>query len=249
MVTQTLDAAATPRPGPRKAAAVHLFIIMALTALLALPLSPGEVVGGGYGPKLFLLGRMVALVVVATLLLRSAGRRWSDVGLRRPARWWSVPLAVALGYGAVGAVVAGLQLVVLPAMGLAAPDHGQFAALKGDLPEYLFWALPVALGSAAVGEELVARGFLTDRIATLLGGARPGWLIVLAAVILQGLMFGACHVYQGLGGAIATAGVGIVLGLVWLFTGRNLWAGIALHGLVDVVSMTAFYTGVAGAGS
>ena len=217
-----------------------------LAAAVSIPLSASEVVGAGWPAKLALVGRMAVLVAVAWWMLRVAGRRWSDVGLRTPRRWWVVALAVVLGYLAMGAMAGAMHAAVLPALGLAAPDLSAFAGLRGDLPEYLFWALPVAWGSAAVGEELVARGFLTDRLATLLGGQVPAGAAVFAAVILQGLLFGAAHAYQGLGGALLTAGAGIVLGLVWLWTGRNLWAAIILHGLVDFVSMTAFYTGAVG---
>ena len=236
----------TPPTGQRLKAILQLVLLSLLVVAVSLLLSPSEVIGEGVEMKMALLGRMALLVAAATWMLKSAGKRWSDVGLRAPRRWWVVGVAVVAGYLALGLVAALLQTQVLPRLGLAAPDLAAFAGLRGDLPEYLFWALPVAFGSAALGEELVARGFLTDRITTLLGGASPGGGVLLAAVLLQGALFGACHAYQGLGGALVTCGVGMVLGLVWLWTGRNLWASIILHGLVDFVSMTAFYTGAVG---
>lgn len=236
----------TPPAGARRLAGLQTLAMALLVAGVSIPLSASEVVGGGWPAKLALVGRMALLVAVAWWMLRAAGRRWADVGLRKPRRWWGVALAVVLGYLALGALAGALHAAVLPALGLAPPDLSAFSGLRGDLPEYLFWALPVAWGSAAVGEELVARGFLTDRIATLLGGDVPPRAAVFAAVVLQGLLFGACHAWQGLGGALLTAGVGVSLGLVWLWTGRNLWAAIILHGLVDFVSMTAFYTGAVG---
>lgn len=242
----TVSAFPAAPTGQRRKALLQLAILSLLVVALSVPLSPSEVIGAAPGMKLALLGRMALLVAVATWMLRSAGKRWSDVGLRAPRRWWIVGVAVVAGYLALGGAAALLQILVLPRLGLAGPDLAAFAGLRGDLPEYLFWALPVAFGSAAFGEELVARGFLTDRIATLMGGAAPGGWVLFAAVLLQGVLFGACHAYQGLGGALVTAVVGMVLGLVWLWTGRNLWACIFLHGLVDFVSMTAFYTGAVG---
>ena len=233
--------------GDRRTAALQLAILSLLVVALSASLSPSKVIGAEPAMKLALLGRMALLVAVATWMLRSAGKRWSDVGLRAPRRWWVVGVAVVAGYLALGGAAALLQTLVLPRLGLAGPDLAAFSGLRGDLAEYLFWALPVAFGSAAFGEELIARGFLTDRIATLLGGVAPGGGVLFAAVLLQGVLFGACHAYQGWGGALVTAAVGMVLGLVWLWTGRNLWACIFLHGLVDFVSMTAFYTGAVGA--
>ena len=250
MSTASIPSAASAPPcGDRRLAAVQVATMAALVFAVSFALSPSEVVGAGYGPKLILLGRMALLAAAAALMLRVAGRRWSDVGLRAPRRWWTIPVAVVAGYLALGALAGAMQMAILPALGLAAPDLSAFTALRGDLPEYLFWAVPVAFGSAAFGEELVARGFLTDRIAAVLGGAAPNGLVLFAAVILQGALFGACHAYQGLGGALLTGAVGVVIGLVWLWSGRNLWAAIILHGLVDFVSMTAFYTGAVGGAS
>lgn len=238
-----------PQAGGRRLAGLQVAVMTVLVVAVSIPFSASDVVGAGYGPKLALLGRMLLLVAAAAWMMRAAGRRWSDVGLRAPRRWWIVPLAVVVGYLALGALAGVMHAVILPALGLPGPDLSAFSRLRGDLPEYLFWALPVAFGSAAFGEELVARGFLTDRIATLLGGAAPNGVVVFAAVLLQGALFGACHAYQGLGGALLTGAVGMVIGLVWLWSGRNLWAAILLHGLVDFVSMTAFYTGVVGGAS
>lgn len=238
-----------PRVGGRRLAGLQVAVMTVLVVAVSIPFSASDVVGAGYGPRLALLGRMLLLVAAAAWMMRAAGRRWSDVGLRAPRRWWIVPVAVVVGYLALGALAGAMHAVILPALGLPGPDLSAFSRLRGDLPEYLFWALPVAFGSAAFGEELVARGFLTDRIATLLGGAAPNGVVVFAAVLLQGALFGACHAYQGLGGALLTGAVGMVIGLVWLWSGRNLWAAIILHGLVDFVSMTAFYAGAVGAAS
>lgn len=238
-----------PRVGGRRQAGLQVAVMTVLVVAVSIPFSASDVVGAGYGPRLALLGRMLLLVAAAAWMMRAAGRRWSDVGLRAPRRWWIVPVAVVVGYLALGALAGAMHAVILPALGLPGPDLSAFSRLRGDLPEYLFWALPVAFGSAAFGEELVARGFLTDRIATLLGGAAPNGVVVVAAVLLQGALFGACHAYQGLGGALLTGAVGMVIGLVWLWSGRNLWAAIILHGLVDFVSMTAFYAGAVGAAS
>ncbi len=53
------------------------------------------------------------------------------------------------------------------------------------------------------------------------------------AVVLQAAIFGAFHIYQGIGGVLTTTAAGLVLGLIWLVGGRNLWACVLLHGFVD----------------
>jgi membrane protease YdiL (CAAX protease family) len=92
----------------------------------------------------------------------------------------------------------------------------------------------VSWGSAAFGEELLARGFILDRLAKVIGGRQSPAFV--AAVFLQAAIFGAFHMYQGIGGAIVTAAAGLVLGLVWLFGRHNLWPSVLLHGLVDFLA-------------
>ena len=38
---------------------------------------------------------------------------------------------------------------------------------------------------------------------------------------------------------------GLALGITWLLAGRNLWAGIVVHALLDAYAMTTFYLGSA----
>ncbi len=124
-----------------------------------------------------------------------------------------------------------VTLLVLPAIGAERPQVILPPTIQEDRAEYLFWALAVSWGSAAVGEELLLRGFILDRIAKVVGSSTiPAMLI---AIILQAAIFGAFHAHQGLGGVLLTGSAGLVLGLVWLTSGRNLWPGILLHGIVN----------------
>jgi membrane protease YdiL (CAAX protease family) len=218
-------------PGRRAEYALQLALVVALTGVAVAVMPSGAAVDGGAARKLFLLGRMAGLVLLCSALLRRGGERWADLGLRRPGRWWAPPL-LALGGFLLLVVLATLeQRRLLPALGLAPPRLRAVPAFAADPAEFLFWAGPVAWGSAAFGEELLARGFILDRIAKVLGASGTG--ATLAAVLLQAAVFGALHAPQGAGGALLTGTAGLVLGLVWLAGGRNLWAGILLHGAVD----------------
>jgi membrane protease YdiL (CAAX protease family) len=184
---------------------------------------------------------MLLLVGGATLLLRTVGETWRDVGLSRP-RFGRTTALVVVGYLATTLVYALISKLLFPALGLTPKTLSLFSAVQGDTAEYLYWLIPVAWGSAAFGEELVFRGYLQTRLAHAFGG-RGG---VALAVVLQAAVFGALHAYQGLGGAMVAAGAGLVLGLVYIAARKNLWAPILLHGLVDTVSINAVYFGVAG---
>lgn len=230
---------------PRWQYALEFAVVVALLGSFQFVMSPSDIVGRGAGPKLFLLLRMAGVVLLCTWFLRREGRHWADVGLCRPRRWWMVPLLAAVGFVLLVALSTAMYQVILPAIGAQPPELSAGRAIRGDLAEYLYQAIPVAWGSAAFGEELVVRGFLLDRIARVIGSSRtPTYL---AAIVLQAALFGAFHLYQGIGGALLTGAVGLLIGLVWLVGGRNLWACILLHGLVDFISATEAYTAGPGA--
>ena len=242
MEKEKMVPAASPLPSatPRWRYALQAAVVVTLIGIFLFVMSPSDVVGRGAGPKLFLLLRMAGLVLLCTWLLRREGEHWADVGLHRPRRWWMVPLLAAGGFVLLVALSSAMYQVILPAIGAQPPQLSAGRVIRGNLAEYLYAAIPVAWGSAAFGEELVVRGFLLDRIAKVIGSS--GTPTYLAAIVLQAALFGAFHFYQGIGGALLTGAVGLLIGLVWLVGGRNLWACILLHGLVDFVSATEAYT-------
>jgi hypothetical protein len=60
-------------------------------------------------------------------------------------------------------------------------------------------------------------------------------------VLMQGALFGAAHAYQNLLGIAITGTLGILMGLLVLASGRNLWAVIIGHGLFDASRFVLFY--------
>ena len=237
----TIAIETTLRGTSRLGLAVQLLVVVALAATASRAMTPAQVVAGTVVTKLLFLGRMGLLLVVATVFLHVRGLGWKDMGLRRPAPSRMV-VAVVGGLMASAVLVPGVRQLVSH-FGGAAADYSAFERLKGNLPEYLYWALPVTLGSAAFGEEMLFRGFVRDALERLLGSLTS--LACCAAIALQAALFGLLHLYQGWGG-VATAGtMGLVLGVVWLASGRNLWAGIVTHGLMDLTSLTVvFFSGV-----
>lgn len=194
-------------------------VVALLVAFLSL-MSAAEAAEGSTGQKLFLLLRMAFLVVLCTWFLRREGERWRDLGLRRPRRWWLVPLLVVGGFIAVLELNQIIRALVLPAIDARPPQLGSDEAEAGNMAMFLF-SLLVSWSSAAFGEELLLRGFLLDRIARVIGSF---------------------HFYQSLGGVLATGMVGPVMGLLWLVSGRNLWPCILLHSLVNTISAIESYT-------
>ncbi len=223
----------------RTVVAAQLAILFVATAILIPAVTPGEAVTGGLWVKLAFLARVAVLVTLATWMLRRRSLGWSDMGLKRP-EWRRFLIALPAGLLIVF-LFSKVTAVLLPHVGLKPPDHSMFAPIKGNLGQYLFLLLPVTVGTAAFGEELLFRGFITDALSRLFN--RPGIISSIIAITAQALIFGGLHFYQGLGGVVVTGVIGLGLGLTWLISGRNLWAGIIIHALLDGAGMTAIYLG------
>lgn len=221
---------------------LELTTVFGLLAVFLSTMSVNDAVNGGFWAKLFLLARMATLILICTWFLRRDGQRWRDVGLRRPPRWWLVPLLVIGGFFFLILSSGFIFSTILPALGLSPPQL-KISEFAGDLPEFLFFMIFVGWGSAAFGEEMLMRGFVIDRLCKVIGSSETA--AVLVAIVLQGVLFGFLHSYQGLGGVLVTGFFGLSIGLIWLLSGRNLWACIILHGLINMVTDYEAYTATA----
>ena len=227
---------------PRLLAFSQAVLMYALAVAVIVGLSPAGIIGGGVWPKLLFLLRMVVLIGVATWLLRTRGLGWAQVGLRRPS-WLRFALAIPLGLVACAACAGAVRLTQHAVGADTGPggDYAAFRPLEHHLGEYLFWLLPASWGSAAFGEEMLFRGFLLDGFRRAFGEGRAA---LVGAILVQALLFGSLHLYQGINGATVATTLGVVLGFVWWASGRNLWAGIVIHGVLDSSAMTVIYLGL-----
>lgn len=229
------------RKHSRTEIAISLISFCTLSALIAAYISPADYISSIPG-RLLLLVRTPILVALATILLWREGRSWSDVGAAAPG-WRKMLIWVPLGYLLL-VVAALLAKLIMQLAGLAGPDYSAFSQLKGNLSLYLFWALPTVWISAALGEEFAFRGYVRDALARIFG--REGGLVMLLSILAQAVIFGLLHIYLGFGGMVIATAAGLALGAVWFCSGRNLWAGVVVHGLIDLGSMTAIYFGATG---
>ncbi len=228
--------------GGRLGAFIDLIVWLAVVdaASLAVGALAQKGVGGDLLMRLAAPAQMLLLFVLATVLLRRRGEWWRSVGLAWPQSWRRVAGLVVAGYVGVIGLNGLLVLLVFPHLGVDRPAFDALGALQGHPWVYVSWLL-LAWSSAALGEELQFRGFLWSRLERLLGGGRAA---AGTTLVLQAGLFGLGHIYQGLGGVLATACAGLVLGAVFLAGRRNLAACMVLHGLIDTVSLTALFLGL-----
>ena len=81
-------------------------------------------------------------------------------------------------------------------------------------------------------EEVVMVGFLFTRLRQL---AWQPWVVLLVSAGIRG----SYHLYQGFGGFVGNAVMGLVYGRYWQRTNR-LWPLVVGHALIDVVAFVGY---------
>lgn len=199
----------------------------------------------GFGP----LGVLALLVVLSGNLLlpplsallvllwaRLSRTPWRRIGYVRPRSWPRTLLTGAL----LGTLLKLLmKAVIMPLLG-APPINPAFQFLVGNAPAALgmLWVVVVVAGW---GEETVFRGYLFERLGTLLG-TRP-WAKVLTVLVVS-VFFGLLHLRdQGLAGAEQAAVTGLVFGTIFAVTGR-IWMLVFAHAAFDVTAVIIIWAGL-----
>jgi len=179
------------------------------------------------------------LLALGWLSLRARKIGWRGVGLTRYRNWKKT---LGTGVGA-GLLLEGFQLFIsqpiLVRLLRKQPDLDDFRALTGNLKLTLIF-LALAWTLAAFGEEMVYRGYLMNRIADLLNRTRSAWIVSLVAIYIG---FGLAHAYQGWTGVIDEGLMGLLLGLIYLRTKRNLAVPIIAHGIQDSIDLVLIFLG------
>ena len=172
------------------------------------------------------------LVALGWISLRLRDGGWKAVGLKRPNSWWKT---VVLAVGAAAVLQLGSELMVDPLASRIwpAPQHMSKALESVALGwRPALTALLLVWTFAAFGEELGYRGYLLTRAADAFG-RRSNTAYFLAMVVVA-VLFGFGHYYKGPAGVLDSTYSGLVLGGVYLLSGRNLWAAILAHGISDM---------------
>lgn len=180
---------------------------------------------------------LISLWIVSWL----RGVNWRYFGLFRPKNWIYTILQ-SLGIALV--VFLTVKLIINPLMNILPnagyQDLSRFDYLKDDLPNLIIMLVNIWI-TAAFLEEFLFRGYLLNRLVDLLGKqTKLAWGI---ALVGQAVIFGLVHAYQSPVGMFKVGLIGLVFGISYLVTGRNLWPLILAHGLIDSLDMVSHYFG------
>jgi membrane protease YdiL (CAAX protease family) len=175
--------------------------------------------------------RTAIVVGLVWLLMRASGESVRELGVATDGAWRFLVRSLALAAGMF--VVAN---VVLNSLLSALIGRGQapgIAALFRDPSEAPYWIFSAIVGGG-FAEELL-RAFVLTRFDKLFG--RAG---LAAAVVIDSIVFGLGHLYQGNTSAVTSGITGALLALIFLQR-RRVVDAMAVHALFDLMGIAAGY--------
>ena len=217
-------------------AGVDLLIVIVVLVIVKQSLIPHTLLLAGPASTL-------SAMLVASYLLRRRNLSWQDLGLRWPQGWWKTIFLTGVTFLAivlVGSAVSSVAGTFFEDIGVS----GRFDNVEGNVVVYLGMLVLVWVHSAFF-EELLFRAFVINRATTTLGNSKAA---VVLAVIFAAVFFGYRHYYyQGMKGAVTTGGIGLALGLLYVWFGRKSIMPLVLgHGIVNTIIQTQRFIGGAG---
>jgi membrane protease YdiL (CAAX protease family) len=210
-------------------------ILLAIAAAGYLSLGRAGAGGGGVsapsGAALYLplLAAEWCLFFYIRMGLSGSGRKVRDLISARPLGARVLLADLALGLLVLVAVLAADALLDR-VFGSALPGSVQALLVKraADIPLWLLLSL-----SAGFVEEITFRGYLQRQFGALLGNPWPGALV-------QAILFGVTHGYQGPALVLKIALLGLIFGAAAQLR-RSLVPGIAAHAAMDVLGGLAAF--------
>ncbi|XBQ16244.1 MAG: CPBP family glutamic-type intramembrane protease [Oceanicaulis sp.] len=198
----------------------------------------GDISPGGYA-IMWSTFATLTIAVGAMVWAVATGRGLGSLGFRRPGRIW---LAVLQGVLIAPVMMVIVSPIAMFLMSLGFTSEMNFNPIAGPNIHIAFAIAMVTMWvNAALGEEVIFRGLLMNNVQRALG---DGWLAGIVAAFAVAAPFGLLHYFgQGWYGVIITGSVGLLLGLFFLMTKRNIFPVFIAHGVFNSISFTALYLG------
>jgi membrane protease YdiL (CAAX protease family) len=209
----------------RRHTATMLAILATVTVLGMQSAAAGTAAGGSVQSRV-----LPYLVLIA---MECLWVRYVYVGLRAQGHtlsaligdeWARRTVGADAVYGALGFVAARI-LADSAKRAIGGGGANTAFLLPHGLAESILWVL--VSSAAGIGEEVVFRGYFQQQFGRLTGNA-------LAGVLLQAILFGVAHGYQGLASIAVTGSYGLTFGILAWWRG-NVRAGVLAHVATDLV--------------
>ncbi|MEP5611648.1 MAG: type II CAAX endopeptidase family protein [Cyclobacteriaceae bacterium] len=197
----------------------------------------------GWAPRPIPIGNPLFLILVTASLflpLSVDRRNWKSMGLFK-GHVNSKIIGMGLVFG-IALSILGFTLII-PGYEVLTDsqfDTSFFEQLRGNTT-LLAAAIGISIVYAGFAEEMIYRGFIMNRIIDLFGGAKMAKIL---GVVGSVVIFAMAHSYQGIVGILSSGTVGLILALIYLKYGRNLWIVIITHATIDIVASILIYLSI-----
>jgi len=182
---------------------------------------------------------IIPLFLMGWLSLFLRKKNWKEVGLCSPSNWFLVML-IGIGSAMIGVF---LEKIISPLLFRIVDEsqsqtNNQFI-IHGNVGYYLLVLCAIWL-LGAIGEELVYRGYVLNRLTDLFGQSKLGWII---GILLSSIIFSLGHGIFNWANIIGVFLVGLFESILYLTNKRNLWFSILFHGSWDTILIILFILG------
>jgi membrane protease YdiL (CAAX protease family) len=178
----------------------------------------------------------IGLTILAAILFRRSGVPMRRLGFGlafKPVRYL---VLAAVGVGLIQ-LVGSLLDPLWERVFDGTRDLARFSDVAGS-PDRLIKLLALNWTVAAFGEELAFRIVLMRGIAFALGDSRKAFGV---ALIVQAVVFGLVHAYQGPAGIFGTAINGLIFGGLTLAARGSIWPAAIAHGSSNSIGIMELY--------
>ncbi|WP_436515771.1 CPBP family intramembrane glutamic endopeptidase [Ekhidna sp. To15] len=186
---------------------------------------------GFWGNAVF---KTTATVGLATLLLYFRKQSWKDLGLTKPESY--KPLIIIVAVTLVTTVITMILFQIFVADMFSAAEQTAAGSAVSTAERSIASILSIILfiWIESFLEELQDRGFSLNRFESLFSKVPFSTIL---AVLFQAGIFGFRHSYDLSERSLTTGLIGLVFGIAYVVTGRNLWPLIIAHVILNTLSM------------
>ena len=179
-------------------------------------------------------------VICVFILFRIRKLHIKYLGLFKPESWIKT---IAIGL-VVGLLIPVFGIYILGPIrelfGIAQENPEVYKTIEGNNSKLIIFLI-VSWTTAGFGEELIFRTFFIGQFSSVFGNAKNRWML---SLIISCLIFGLLHFNNGVNAIIGTTVNGFNLGMVYLYTNRNIWAPYIAHAVADTVAFLLIYSGL-----
>jgi len=178
---------------------------------------------------------LCALVIMAVTFYKN--KNLQELGfLRNVSFWKTLVWALLLVFIATVAIL--IWTPFLESL-FGKPDYSAYGALKGN-KEVVIQLWIYGMISAAFAEEVIFRGYFCSLLENYIGTSQVSKTIM---VVTGALLFTLAHYSQGISALINIFIISLAFYIVFICSGRNIYATILAHAIIDTVGLYQIYLG------